>query len=258
MSSQAADTKQEVLHNDKKQEFFIMGLEIGNIVLCTVDRIVGTIVFVKIDNEQKEGSIILSEIAPGRIRNLRDYVTPKKRIVCKILRISPERVDLSLRRVTPKEKKQIIEEYAQEKSYESILKSILGGNSKQIINRIKEKENLYEFFEQIKENPEPLEKLVGKNDSERILQIIKKQKTKKAIIKKEFNLTSASPNGLELIKNLLSNIKDVEINYLAAGKFSIKTQTEDPKKEDKRLKIILENFEKEAKEKGMEFSIKEK
>ena len=147
-----------------------MELEIGNIVLCTVDRIVGTIVFVKIDDEKKEGSIILSEIAPGRIRNLRDYVIPKKRIVCKVLRISPERVDLSLRRVTPKEKKQIIEESSQEKGYESILKSILGDNSKQIIDKIKEKENLYNFFEQIKQNSEPLEKLVGENDSKRILQ----------------------------------------------------------------------------------------
>ena len=39
----------------------------------------------------------------------------KKRIVCKVLRISSERVDLSLRRVTPKEKKQVIEEYKKKK-----------------------------------------------------------------------------------------------------------------------------------------------
>jgi translation initiation factor 2 alpha subunit (eIF-2alpha) len=57
-----------------------MDLDVGEIVMCTVDRIVGTIVFVKIDGNG-EGSIILSEIAPGRIRNLRDNVVPKKRIV---------------------------------------------------------------------------------------------------------------------------------------------------------------------------------
>ncbi|MEK6844728.1 MAG: hypothetical protein AABX44_00570, partial [Nanoarchaeota archaeon] len=136
-----------------------MALEEGDLVLCTVEKIVGTIVFVNISGEKKEGSIVLSEIAPGRIRNLRDYVVPKKKIVCKVLRISPERVDLSLRRVTQNEKKQIIEEYNQEKSYENILKSILGDNSKQIIDKIKEKENLYNFFEQVKKNPDFLEKL---------------------------------------------------------------------------------------------------
>jgi len=64
-----------------------MTLEEGDLVLCTVEKIVGTIVFVNIDGEKKQGSIVLSEIAPGRIRNLRDYVVPKKKIVCKILRI---------------------------------------------------------------------------------------------------------------------------------------------------------------------------
>ena len=54
-----------------------------------------------------ERSRILSEIAPGRIRNLREYVVTKKRIICKILRISGERIYLSLRRVTPKEQKEI-------------------------------------------------------------------------------------------------------------------------------------------------------
>src|SRR3990167_154957 len=193
-----------------------MALEEGDLVLCNVDRIVGTIVFVKIEGEEKEGSIVLSEIAPGRIRNLRDYVVPKKKIVCKILRISSERMDLSLRRVTQNEKKQIMEEYNQEKSYGSILKSILGESSKQIIDKIKEKDSLYNFFEQVKKTPEILTKLVGNENAKRIAQILSKQKIKKSIIKKEFGLTSIKPNGLELIRELLGNIKDFEINYLAA------------------------------------------
>jgi translation initiation factor 2 alpha subunit (eIF-2alpha) len=57
-----------------------MELEVGDVVLCTVDRTAGTVVFVKIDG-YGEGSIITSEIAPGRIRNLREYVVPKKKIV---------------------------------------------------------------------------------------------------------------------------------------------------------------------------------
>src|SRR3989344_4843371 len=101
-------------------------LEESDVVLCTVDRIVGTVVFVKIEDNSVEGSIILSEIAPGRIRNLRDYVVPKKKIVCKVLRISKDgNIELSLRRVTPKEQKKVLEESKQEKSYESILKNIL-------------------------------------------------------------------------------------------------------------------------------------
>src|SRR3989344_4876424 len=86
-----------------------MELEIGENILCTVERIEGTVVFVSLDN-RKEGSIVVSEIAPGRIRNLRDYVVPKKKIVCKILRISDRgNVELSLRRVSAKERKEVMD-----------------------------------------------------------------------------------------------------------------------------------------------------
>ena len=159
-----------------------MNLDIGEIVMCTVDRIVGTIVFVKIDGNG-EGSIILSEIAPGRIRNLRDYVVPKKRIVCKVLRISGDRIDLSLRRVTQKEKKELIEQYKQEKSYISVLKSILGEKADKIIEEILKEEKIYNFLEEAKENSKKLEKIVGKNETKKILDILNLQKQKKAIIK---------------------------------------------------------------------------
>ncbi len=150
-----------------------MELEEGNLVLCTVDKIEKTNVFVNIDGNG-QGSIILSEIAPGRIRNLRDYVVPKKRIVCKILRIRGNNIELSLRRVSQKEKKEVLEEYKQEKSYTSVLKSVLGNKVEEIIRKITEQERLYEFLQEAKENPKRLEEITGKADAEKIMIILKK------------------------------------------------------------------------------------
>ena len=157
-----------------------MELEEGDVILCTVDRIVGTVVFIKIDGTSKEGSIILSEIAPGRIRNLREYVVPKKKIVCKILRInSLGNIHLSLRRVTPKEIKEVKELYKQEKSLKSVLKSVLGEKSEEIISEIEKSENLFEFFQEAKKNPKKLEKIIKKEHSKKILEILNSQKQKK-------------------------------------------------------------------------------
>src|SRR3990172_12941446 len=114
-----------------------MDLEVGDIVLCTVDRIVGTTVFVRIEGNG-EGSIVFSEVAPGRIRNIRDYVFPKKMIVCKVLRISGNHIDLSLRRVTLSEQKEIKERYRQERSFLSILKTVLGEKSGSVTEKIEE------------------------------------------------------------------------------------------------------------------------
>ncbi|MDO8735105.1 MAG: 3'-5' exonuclease [Elusimicrobiota bacterium] len=83
-------------------------LKEGDVVLCTVEKIVGTTVFVKIE-DNGQGSIIVSEIAPGRIRNLRDYVVPNKKIVCKILRIGKDYANLSLRRVVENERKEVLD-----------------------------------------------------------------------------------------------------------------------------------------------------
>jgi len=234
-----------------------MDLEIGDIVMCTVDRIVGTIVFVKIDGGQ-EGGIILSEIAPGRIRNLREYVVPKKRIVCKVLRISGGRIDLSLRRVTQKEQKEIKEQYKQEKSYTSILKSVLKDNAEKITQEISKQGKIYNFLQEAKQNSKELEKLVGKENSEKILKIIYAQKQKKSIIKKEISLTTTESNGLKLIKNIFKDITNAKIKYISAGRYVLQTESTDIKTADKNLKEILKNIEKKAKEKNISFSIKEK
>lgn len=234
-----------------------MELEVGDIVLCTVEKVEKTIVFVNIE-EDGQGSIITSEIAAGRIRNIRDYVVPKKQIVCKVLRISGDRIDLSLRRVTQKEKKEVMEKYKQEKSYKSVLKSILGKDSEKIIEKIKKQDKLYDFLEEAKENPKKLEKLVGKTNTNKILEILKTQKQKKSIVKKEIHLTTTKPNGLEIIKDLLSGIKDIEIKYISAGEYSLKTESDNLKKADNKLKKIISEISEKAKKQDAEFSVHEK
>lgn len=234
-----------------------MEFEVGDVVMCTVDRIAGTIVFVKID-KNIEGSIVLSEIAPGRIRNLREYVVPKKRIICKIIRINKNRIDLSLRRVTQKEKKDFEEKHRQEKSYISILKNVLKEKAEDIINKISEKDKLFDFFQGVKENPKKLEEIVGKKDAEKILEIIDAQKKKKYVIKKEITLTTAEPAGLNAIKNILGKIKNAKVTYISAGKYSLKTEAEDIKTADKVLKDLLKNLEEQSKKENISFSIKEK
>ena len=232
-----------------------MNLEVGNIVLCTVDRIVGTTVFVHIEGHG-EGSIVFSEVAPGRIRNIRDYVVPKKQIVCKILRVSGDRVDLSLRRVTLKEQKELKEKDKVRKSYESVIKSVLGEKAKGIIEEISKKGGVYDFLQEAKENPKELENLAGRENAKKILEIISSQQKKKiSVIKKEISLTTTKPDGIEIIKDLLGKIKRAEIKYIAAGRYSLRSESEDIKKADQELTNVLNEIEKNARKSGAEFSI---
>jgi len=234
-----------------------MNLEVGDIVLCTVDRIVGTTVFVHIENDG-EGSIVFSEVAPGRIRNIRDYVFPKKKIACKVLRISGNHIDLSLRRVTLKEQKELKEKYQQERSFLSILKAILKEKTDGVMEEISEKGGLFNFLHNIKENPKELEKIVGKQESKKIFEILSNQKQKTQIIKREILLKSSEPNGVEIIKSILGKIEDVEIKYISAGRYSLKKEGADLKQADQKLREILESIERNAKKSGADFSIVKK
>jgi len=233
-------------------------LEEGDLVLCTVDRIIGTVVFVKIslDNKEIEGNIVLSEIAPGRIRNLRDYVVPKKKIVCKILRIKSGNIDLSLRRVSQKERKEVLEREQQEKSYASVLRGILKEKAEEAIQKILKEDSLVSFLEDSKTNPQKLEKVIGNENAKKIIEILNTQKKKRTIVKREIHLTTIKPNGITLIKKVLEIFKGINVKYIAAGKYLIETESDDAKTADKKIRDMIEVAEKEAKRAGIEFAVK--
>ncbi len=224
-------------------------LEEGKIVLCTVKNIIGTTVFVKIDDYNKEGTIVTSEIAPGRIRNLRDYVVPNKKIVCKVLRIEKEHLDLSLRRVSAKEKKELLEFYEKEKNLTATLKSI-SKNSEEVIKKIKQDYSLVDFFEQAKENPKLLEGLMDKEEADKLLKILKGKKEKEVFVKKKFSLTSQAEDGITKIKKIVP----ADATYLAAGKFLLTIKNKNYKEANLKISQLLEEIEKKAKQEGCVFS----
>lgn len=229
----------------------------GDLVLCTVDKIDRTTVFVKIEGNGL-GTIITSEIAPGRIRNLRDYVVPGKKIVCKILKMdSAGNIYLSLRRVTSKEKKEVLERHEKEKSFVAVLKNITP-KSEEISAKIKQKEGtLYDFFEKARENHDLLKQYFNKEETEKLLAILKEKEKKEVFVKSEFRLSSDLPDGLNKLKEILLPYKE-KITYLAAGRYLIKIMAMDYKKANSEMLKILEEIEKKAKPLKVKFERKEK
>ena len=181
-------------------------LEEGQILLCNVEKIVGTIVFVKIVEYNINGTITFSEISPGRIRNIRDYVVPGKKIVCKILKITNSGVYLSLRRVKLKEKNEFNDELRKEKSNKAIIKTIIGKDSEKIINKIKEDhESLVDFLEETKEDIKLLEKYVSKSDAEKIIKILQEKRQKDTILKRIVKFVVSVENHISILKKKWKN-----------------------------------------------------
>lgn len=232
-------------------------LEENQIVLCTVEKIIGTTVFVKIDGNG-DGTITTSEIAPGRIRNLRDYVDPGRKIVCKILKIQDNRIHLSLRRVKQNERKELLDKISKEKSYLAILKTILAEDSEKIIEKITEKQSIIDFFKILEENPKILEKYIDKNNAEKIIKILESKKEKPKEIKQVFKLSNSSSSGIKIVKNILEEScknSKCDITYIAAGKYRLSLIGKHFKELKSETHKVLENIEKLAKKEHCEFGL---
>ena len=187
-------------------------LEEGQIVLCTVDKIIGTTVFVNLDNYNEQGTVTTSEIAPGRIRNLRAYVVPGKKIVCKVLRVKEKHIHLSLRRVNESQRRIKLDELKKQQFAEKIIEQIAKKNKKdfnKLLSEISEKilkkyDTIFEAFEQIVEEKLDLSKILDKKLADEITEIVKQRISKPEVkIGGVITLITYSPQGIELIKNAL-------------------------------------------------------
>ncbi|MCW3135192.1 MAG: translation initiation factor IF-2 subunit alpha [Methanophagales archaeon] len=92
--------------------------EKDELVVCTVDELKTFGAFVKLEEyEGKEGLIHISEVAPGWVKHLRDYVREGQKVVCKVLHVDPQRghIDLSLKAVKDGQKRERINAWKREK-----------------------------------------------------------------------------------------------------------------------------------------------
>ncbi|MFH0808252.1 MAG: hypothetical protein V1888_01405 [archaeon] len=225
----------------------------GDLILCKVKEVTNTITFVEMPNGQ-EGTIISSEIAAGRIKLMRQYVVPNKQIVCKVLRIDGNNVNLSLRRVNSKEKKDVMQKFKQHQATDVAFKQILKEEIQEIKETIlKEFEDLYDFATQAKSNKQLVEKYIPKKYHEAIDKIINK-KRKNEQLKQIIKIKCLENDGITRIKKIF-NLKNnnLKVTYISAGKLSLKLTVEDFKQGKKEMTEILEELEKKAKENNCEF-----
>lgn len=235
--------------------------EEDEIVLCKVSQILPNSVFVEIVEYEKQGMVHISEIAPGRIRNLREYVSVGREIVCKVLHINHERghIDLSLRRVNSTQRVEKLEEIKQEIKAETLIKNIakkLKRPAHELYAEVsstifKEYSHLYLCFKDIVAEAVNLEKLgLEKSLSLEILTaVLDKFKPQKIELKGEIRLQTYVSAGVEKIKSTLQAIEKVspslKITYLGAGRYKLKLEDADYKPAEKKIaqvQQILEQF----------------
>ena len=228
-----------------------MEIRENDFVLCTVRKIDGTSIFLDIDGTAVLGSMILSEIAAGRIRNLGDYVHVGKKIVCKVLKVYKDHLELSFRRVTASEREEVLDRHKKNNAYTKILENCL--KNKEVIGKIKKDFEIVDFVDEGKEDKKIFEKYLDKDEIMKLLEMVKDKVEKVKIVNKTFILRSYSREGLKEIKEILD--VEGEIHYRGSSVFNIMQTAMDFKVAENKLTKSLEEIERRAKEKKAEFEI---
>ncbi len=236
--------------------------DVDDIVLCKVTKIYPNSVFVDLlEYERRSGIVHISEVSPGRIRNLRDYVSEGRQIVCKILRIDQEKghIDLSLRRVNSNQRREKLEEVKQENKAESLIKNLakkLNTKFEDLYDKIstklfKEYDLIFEAFMEVVEGHTTFEKLGldKKLAAELSEAVLDKFKPKKITIEGEIVIKTYDSQGVEKIKKTLTAIEKVSetlsLFYLGAGRYKLVIEDFEYKPAEKNLKsvqTILDKF----------------
>ncbi|MCS7115605.1 MAG: translation initiation factor IF-2 subunit alpha [Nitrososphaerota archaeon] len=234
--------------------------EVGDLVICTVETVADYGAYVKLDEYDKRGLLHVSEVASSWIRNIRDFVREGQKVVLKVLRVDPEKghIDLSLRRVTQREKIEKMLSWKRERKGEALLHIVAekaGLPLEEVYEKagaLVEKEyGLYEGFEKVaKEGVEVLTKIGVPEELANVFAEVAKERIRPPMVKVTgiVELRCLKPDGVRVIKEAFLNAKKsekmkgskVRFYVVAAPKYCIEVLDENYKRAEALLQRIAE------------------
>jgi len=235
--------------------------EVGDLVVATVVRIVGHGGYVTLDEHQgKEGLLHISEISSRWVRNIRNHIRERQKVVLQVNRVVPSKnqIDLSLRRVNQDERRKKLEDWKKHRKAETLFTSAANQLKKEV-DQLYAKEgvkivdhygSLYDGLEAAaKTGPEALHKAGLTKKTSKVLARIAKDKivVKGVTIQGELEITSMAPRGIEDIKSTLMEARKLaaeneaaaNLYTLGAPKYRVEVTADDYRKAEDVLEKIV-------------------
>ena len=207
--------------------------EAGDLVIATVQSVADYGAYAKLDEYDKQGLLHVSEISSSWIRNIRDFVREGQKLVLKVLKVDVEKrhIDLSLRRVTKREKIEKMMAWKKERKAETLVRSVADKMSlspEQVYEKagtaIEKEYGLYEGFERaVKEGPEILTKIGISEELANAFVTVAQERIHVPMVKVKgiIEVSCMRPNGVKVIKEAFLNAKKAEKSRTAKLRFYV-------------------------------------
>ena len=235
--------------------------EAGDLVMATIETVTDYGAYAKLDEYNKRGLLHKSEISSSWIRNIRDFVREGQKAVLKVIRVDIEKghIDLSMRRVTKRERIEKVLSWKKDRKAEALLKGVaekvhlsVQGVYEKAGAALDEKFGLYDGFEKLaKEGAEVLTKIgVAEDLAKAFAEVaVERIHVKMVKVKGILEIRCLKPNGVRLIKEAFlsakktEEVKDAEVRFyvIAAPKYSIEALAENYKRAEEVLQKVSQS-----------------
>lgn len=245
--------------------------EEGDIVIGTVAEIIDHGAYVALDEfDGMRGFLHIGEIAPGWIRSIRRHLKDGEKKVLRVKRVDPRRSDvfLSLKQVSAEQRKMKMHEAKKYEKGRTLLDSVRerAGLTDEETARIEASldakfSTVHDAFLEIARAGGPDGLLKGlrlpPKAAKAIAEVSSKIRLPSVEIRGIMEITSARPDGVEVIKKALSGalgMPGVEVTYLGAPKYRIAVTAKDFKSAERELKPIVDGVQRAVEKKKGSFA----
>jgi translation initiation factor 2 subunit 1 len=235
--------------------------EIGDLVIASIQSVTDYGAYAKLDEYDKQGLLHVSEISSSWVRNIRDFVREGQKVVLKVLRVDIEKghIDLSLRRVTKREKIEKMMAWKKERKAETLVRNVaekVGLLPERVYEdagaAIEKEYGLYEGFERsVREGPEALTKIGVSEELAKAFAAVAQERIRIPMVKVKgiVEVSCMKPNGVKIIKEAFLNAKKAEKSrgaklrfyVVAAPKYRVEVMADNYKHAEDVLQGAAEN-----------------
>jgi translation initiation factor 2 subunit 1 len=234
--------------------------ERGDLVIATIEKVMEYGAYAKLEEYNRQGLLHISEITSGRVRRIRDYVREKQKMVLKVIRVNVEKgqINLSLRRVTKRERIEKNKSWKKNRKGEALLNEVaekVGFPIHEVYQKagviLEEEYGLYEGFEKVaKEGIEVLTKIGISEDLAKVIAQVAEERIKIKMVKVRgvLEVRCMKPNGVKCIQDAFigarksHQVKDAKIEFyvIAAPRYSVEVSADNWKRAEELFEKVCE------------------
>jgi translation initiation factor 2 subunit 1 len=235
--------------------------EPGDLVIATIESVMDYGAYANLDEYSRRGFLHISEISSARIRNVRDFVRENQKVVLKVLRVDIDKghIDLSLRRVTKRERIEKIKSWKKDRKGDALLHAVAektGLTMQELYQKagaaLEGNYGIYDGFEKAaKEGKDFLSKLNIPEDIAKVIVQVAEERIKIKTVKVRgvIEVRCMKPNGVRCIQQAFAGAKKnqqakdakIEFAVIAAPKYSVEVTADNWKRAEEVLDKVSES-----------------